>query len=151
MLIVLLGLIKLPIAALLLWMPFRSDHAMDVPAPPDQSEDDGGSKTPRSGPIEPHPRTPLGGPLPRRGPHGTPAPRPPRRVRGGTVRVGERSSGLRLRAPFAQPHPVVAGGAAECTVPDRRDAVRVAQDHKRDPAEQRHRGYAGENDQHAGV
>jgi hypothetical protein len=84
MLIVLLGLAKLPLAAWLLWRPFRDDHAMDVPAPDDADapEDDGGSRALPGGPLEPHPRTPLRhGPSPRRGPHGAPEPGSPRRVR----------------------------------------------------------------------
>lgn len=47
MVIVLLGLVKLPVAALMLWLPFRNDHAMssgavggDIGAT-DDSEDDG--------------------------------------------------------------------------------------------------------------
>jgi hypothetical protein len=76
------GLIKLPIAALMLWMPFRSDAALES-LPPNESaaedtsgEDDGGSKTlPGFGrDPDPHryPRAPLGGRgrRPRRGPPG---------------------------------------------------------------------------------
>jgi hypothetical protein len=77
-----LGLIKLPIAALMLWIPFRSDAALESrppaeAAPTDSSEeDDGGSKTlpgTSRGPTSrgPHrPRAPLGGRGPRRGPPG---------------------------------------------------------------------------------
>jgi hypothetical protein len=95
--IVALGLIKLPIAALMLWIPFRDDAALEsLPsaesAPGDSSEDDGGSKTLPDGVGRgPHsPRLPLGGPGPRRGPHGSPAATPPariRRARGGAGRV----------------------------------------------------------------
>jgi hypothetical protein len=84
-LIVLLGLIKLPIAALMLWMPFRNDAAMNTTEPPGQSEDDGGSHALPAGPLDPRPRRPLpSGPFPRRprrGPHGSAPPPSPRRVR----------------------------------------------------------------------
>jgi hypothetical protein len=84
-LIVLLALIKLPIAALMLWIPFRSDAAMSTPEPPDRSDDDGGSRVLPAGPLDPRPRRPLpSGPFPRRprrGPHASPAPPSPRRVR----------------------------------------------------------------------
>ena len=75
------GLIKLPIAALMLWIPFRYDESMqsgeDVS---DSSEEDGGSKALPGGPLDPHPRTPLPR-TPRRGPHGSPSPPSPARVR----------------------------------------------------------------------
>jgi hypothetical protein len=84
-LIVLLALIKLPIAALMLWIPFRSDAAMNAAEPPDRSDDDGGSRALPAGPLDPRPRRPLpSGPFPRRprrGPHASPAPPSPRRVR----------------------------------------------------------------------
>ena len=100
-LILTLGLIKVPIAALMLWIPFRSDSALHS-LPPTESaegdapgEDDGGSRTlpglgggPRSGGPR-HPRTPRG----RRGPHGSPAPPSPARIRRG------RPSVRRVRAP----------------------------------------------------
>lgn len=85
LLIVLLGLIKLPIAALMLWIPFRNDHAMDADEQPGPSEDDGGSRAQPAGPLDPRPRRPLpNGPTPRpprRGPHGSPPPPSPRRIR----------------------------------------------------------------------
>lgn len=74
------GLIKLPIAALMLWIPFRDDEAMRAPEAPDSSEEDGGSKALPGGPLDPHPRAPLPR-SPRRGPHGSPAPESPRRSR----------------------------------------------------------------------
>jgi hypothetical protein len=74
------ALIKLPIAGLLLWIPFREDEAMRAPDQPDSSEEDGGSKALPGSPLDPHPRTPLPR-TPRRGPHGTPSPGAPRRVR----------------------------------------------------------------------
>jgi hypothetical protein len=85
MLIALLALIKLPIAALMLWIPFRNDAAMKAPEPPGKSDEDGGTHALPAGPLDPHPRRPLPyGPRPRsprRGPHGSPPPPAPRRVR----------------------------------------------------------------------
>jgi hypothetical protein len=92
-----LGLVKLPIAALMLWIPFRSDTAMVSGEPADSSEDDGGSKTlqdPPRGPRGPHPRAPLHGPRPRRGPHGSVAPLSPARVRGPRRRRSTRRVGV---------------------------------------------------------
>jgi hypothetical protein len=98
-------LIKLPIAALMLWLPFRSDAAMASPpaAEPDASgEDEGGSKT-LAHDFRHHrrPRGPLHGRGPRRGPHGGgiggPTPNPtssPARIRTarriGTSRIATR-------------------------------------------------------------
>lgn len=90
LLLVLLALVKLPIAVLMLWLPLRSDEAMsareDAPGV-GGSDEDGGSRTlPGDGPRTPHPHRPL--PLgPRRGPHGSPAPSSPPRVRSGRRRV----------------------------------------------------------------
>jgi hypothetical protein len=85
-LIVMLALIKLPIAAMMLWVPFRNDAAMNSSDPPDRSDDDGGSHALPAGPLDPRPRRPLpSGPFPRRprrGPHASPPPTSPRRVRG---------------------------------------------------------------------
>lgn len=85
---------KIPIAALMLWWPFRSDHAMladedesDSPADGGGDGGDGGVKAPRSRPHEPHPRGPLGRPR-RCGPHGSPA--SPTRVRGPLRRLRPR-------------------------------------------------------------
>jgi hypothetical protein len=83
MLFLLLGLIKLPFAALMLWMPFRNDEAMretDVSDSSDSSEEDGGSHTLPAGPRDPHPRMPLPR-SPRRDPHGSPAIPAPARIR----------------------------------------------------------------------
>jgi len=80
MLFVLLGLIKLPLVGLMMWMPFRHDEAMCAPALSDSPEEDGGSHTLPAGPHDPHPRRPLPRP-PRRGPHGSPALPAPARVR----------------------------------------------------------------------
>jgi hypothetical protein len=74
------GLIKLPIAALMLWIPFRYDESMRAPDASDSSEEDGGSRALPGGPLDPHPRGPLPR-TPRRGPHGSPSPPAPARVR----------------------------------------------------------------------
>jgi hypothetical protein len=88
--LMLAALIKLPIAGLMLWIPLRNDDAVRSTDVTDSSEEDGGSKALPGGPLDPHPRTPLPR-RPRRGPHGSPAPPPPRRVRtrvSSTRRVG---------------------------------------------------------------
>jgi hypothetical protein len=90
-LVVLGALIKLPIAALLLWIPFRYDESMRAPDASDSSEEDGGSKALPGGPLDPHPRSPLPH-LPRRGPHGQPSPSAPPRVRTGPARAPRRVS-----------------------------------------------------------
>ncbi len=77
--VLLATLIKLPIAALMLWIPFRNDDAMRAPPQPDSNDDEGGSKTLPDN-SDPHPRRPIPR-SPRRGPHGSPPPPPPRRVR----------------------------------------------------------------------
>jgi hypothetical protein len=92
-------LLKLVIASLMLWIPFRNDAAMQMtdtaPVAPTASDDDGGSRTLPDGPQHgPHPRTPSPH-LPRRGPHGSePAPSSPARVRPPTPVV----SAKRIRA-----------------------------------------------------
>ena len=78
--VLLAGLIKLPIAALMLWIPFRYDESTYSPDVTDSSEEDGGSKALPGGPNNPHPRGPLPR-RPRRGPHGSPSPSSPPRVR----------------------------------------------------------------------
>jgi hypothetical protein len=78
--VLLVGLIKLPLAGLMLWIPFRYDEAMRAPDVPDSSEEDGGSKALPGGPLDPHPRTPLPR-TPRRGPHGSHSPPAPARSR----------------------------------------------------------------------
>jgi hypothetical protein len=74
------AIIKLPIAALLLWLPYRYDESMRTADAPDASDEDGGSKALPGSPLDPHPRTPLPR-HPRRGPHGSPGPASPPRVR----------------------------------------------------------------------
>ncbi len=78
--LLLAALIKLPIAGLMLWLPFRNDPAMLSPERSDSSEDDGGSHVLPGGPLDRHPRGPLPH-LPRRGPHGSPTPSSPPRTR----------------------------------------------------------------------
>ncbi len=78
--VLLAALIKIPIAGMLLWIPFRYDESMIAPEVQDSSEEDGGSKALPASPADPHPRTPLPR-TPRRGPHGDPAPPSPPRFR----------------------------------------------------------------------
>jgi len=75
-----LTVIKLPLAGLMLWMPFRNDEAMRSADPSDSSEEDGGSRALPGGPLDPHPRMPRPRPS-RRGPHGSPSPAAPLRIR----------------------------------------------------------------------
>ncbi|HWX75513.1 MAG TPA: hypothetical protein VNZ05_09410 [Solirubrobacteraceae bacterium] len=58
LLIALFGLIKLPLAALMLWLPMRNDAAMAVPDTGESSDEDGGSRTPPRDPHHPRPRWP---------------------------------------------------------------------------------------------
>jgi hypothetical protein len=88
MLIVILAtLVKLPIAGLLLWVPFRDDEAMRVPDAGEPSDEEGGSKVLPGDPGDPHPPR-LGPRAPRRGPHGVPPAPAPRRVRTAAPRLG---------------------------------------------------------------
>lgn len=92
LLLALMGLFKLAVASLMLWIPFRTDSAMVSVAEEDGSdgEDEGGTKTLPGSPRAPHPRLPLS-PRPRRGPHGSPALPSPPRVRGSLPRVPART------------------------------------------------------------
>jgi hypothetical protein len=78
--LILAALIKLPLAGLMLWIPIHYDDAASPSESSDSSDEDGGSKALPGGPLDPHPRTPLPR-CPRRGPHGSPAPPSPARVR----------------------------------------------------------------------
>jgi hypothetical protein len=82
-----LGVIKLPIAALMLWLPFRDDEALKAPPPSAEADDDGGSSY---APPRPHGPRPRGVPphRPRRGPHGGDAAPPPLRVRPPASKTG---------------------------------------------------------------
>jgi hypothetical protein len=75
-----LGLVKLVVASLMLWLPFRCDAAMMAVDDEPRSDDDGGSKVSQAAPVDPHPRLPLPR-KPRRGPHGSSSPPSPPRVR----------------------------------------------------------------------
>ncbi len=77
--------IKLILASLMLWIPYRYDESRQEADVTDSSEEDGGSKALPGSPLDPHPRMPLprGG---RRGPHGAPALPSPPRVRTSTHR-----------------------------------------------------------------
>ncbi|HWX87792.1 MAG TPA: hypothetical protein VNX67_06440 [Solirubrobacteraceae bacterium] len=88
LLLTLMGLMKLVAASLMLWIPFRSDSAMVAPEDDHRAgpEDEGGTKAMPGSPTEPHPRLPLPS-RPRRGPHGSPAPPSPARVRTHAWRV----------------------------------------------------------------
>ena len=97
LLIVLLGVIKLPLAALMLWLPLRHDEAMRTQQLPDRSDDDGGTRALPASALDPRPRHPGGdrprapwrgparseraAPSARRDPHRERAPQAPRRVR----------------------------------------------------------------------
>jgi hypothetical protein len=89
-----LGLVKLVVAALMLWLPFRYDAAMVAVDDEPRSDDEGGSKVSPSAPVDPHPRLPLPR-NPRRGPHGSSSPPSPARVRGSARRVIARASSQR--------------------------------------------------------
>jgi len=78
--LLLFTLIKLPLAGLFLWIPYRYDESMAEPEASDSSEEDGGTKALPGGPRNPHPRSPRP-PKPRRGPHGSPRAAPPARIR----------------------------------------------------------------------
>ncbi|HEX4108811.1 MAG TPA: hypothetical protein VHX88_11790 [Solirubrobacteraceae bacterium] len=96
-LILLLGVIKIPIVGMLLWMPMRSDPVEWAQSAEDASDGEGedeegggggGGGTRRQGP---HRRPPRPG-RPRRGPHPGARPAPPARIRavGRRVRVRAR-------------------------------------------------------------
>lgn len=87
-----MGLIKLLVASLMLWLPFRSDAAMNAWEDDNHADadEDGGSETLPGSPNEPHPKLPLPH-RPRRGPHGSPSPPSPARVRTRPRRVVARS------------------------------------------------------------
>ncbi|HTA14606.1 MAG TPA: hypothetical protein VK781_07090 [Solirubrobacteraceae bacterium] len=93
LLFTLIGLVKLVVASLMLWVPFRSDAAMS--ALDDESrtdaDEDGGSKTLPGPSKEPHPKLPFPRGPRHRGPHGSPAPPSPARVRTRPRRVVARS------------------------------------------------------------
>ncbi|HEX5853870.1 MAG TPA: hypothetical protein VFY36_12350 [Solirubrobacteraceae bacterium] len=84
--LLLAALIKLPLAGLMLWLPYRYDESMRSPEPEStDSEEDGGSKALPASPLDPHPRGPLPR-APRRGPHCSPSVPAPARMRTTTRR-----------------------------------------------------------------
>lgn len=78
--LLLMALLKLPIAALMFWIPYHYDESMQSVDAADSSDEDGGSKALPGGPLNRHPRGP-GPRRPRRGPHGSPSPTSPPRTR----------------------------------------------------------------------
>jgi hypothetical protein len=92
--LVTLGLVKLVVASLMLWLPFRYDAAMMAVDDEPRSDDDGGSKVSPAASVDPHPRLPLPR-KPRRGPHGSFSPPSPARVRTTRRRVVARASSQR--------------------------------------------------------
>jgi hypothetical protein len=95
MLLAVVALVKIVMAALMVWLPMRADSAMNAfEASPgsesDAGEDEGGSKTLPGHLGEPHPRLPRPR-WPRRGPHGSPSAPSPPRVRRPVRRVVARS------------------------------------------------------------
>ncbi len=74
--LLLLALLKLPIAALMFWIPMHYDQPVQPVDSTDSSDEDGGSKALPGGPLNRHPRGPRPR-SPRRGPHGSPS-SPPR-------------------------------------------------------------------------
>jgi hypothetical protein len=87
-------LIKIVIATLMFWLPYRSDTAMSTVGDGHSdtgTDDEGGSKVVPGPPTEPRPPLPLPN-RPRRGPHGSPSPSPPPRVRPASRRVVARTS-----------------------------------------------------------
>jgi hypothetical protein len=75
-----LALVKVPIAALMLWLPFRTDERL---IEPESSEGDSDGSGGGGGPTRRRPPSPR----PRRGPHGLPPQSPPRVRRPGTRRA----------------------------------------------------------------
>ncbi len=89
LLLTLMGLVKLLAASLMLWLPFRSDTAMSALGDKQRSDSDeeGGSKTLPGAPSDPRPGLPPLPRGPRRGPHASPPPPSPARVRSRPRRV----------------------------------------------------------------
>jgi hypothetical protein len=104
MLILLLSVaIKLPLAALMLWLPFRDDEALRSEQP-SSGDDDGGSKTLPQGPLGPRPRRPLpgAGPPARRPAHAAGTVRRQLRPRRGPHEAPRRSSPQRVHNPVGR-------------------------------------------------
>jgi hypothetical protein len=99
LILVLFGLIKLPIAAMMLVLPFRNDAAVETQPSSSSADDDGGARVPPHGGEGPSPRRPTSG-LPT-GPHGATAIRAPRRR--GEHSVPPPASPGRARPPQRRP------------------------------------------------
>ncbi|MGH2879333.1 MAG: hypothetical protein ACRDK4_07005 [Solirubrobacteraceae bacterium] len=97
-LLITLALVKLAVASMMLWLPFRTDSAViateDPPREDSNDDEDGGTKVLREETPDPHPRQPRPR-RPRRGPHGSPSPGAPRRVRTEFSRIRVRSRHVR--------------------------------------------------------
>lgn len=97
-LLIALGVVKLIAAASMLWLALRSDSAMiatDDPPRSDSEDGGGGGEKAPTQPIGPHPRLPRPWMPPRRGPHGSPTPGSPSRVRTGSGRLPARERSWR--------------------------------------------------------
>jgi hypothetical protein len=84
-----LGFGKVVMASVMLWVTLRTDSAkiVDEDIGSDSGED-GGSKVLANPAEDPHPRRPTPSPhRPRRGPHGSPSPHTPARIRVGATRA----------------------------------------------------------------
>lgn len=94
-----LALVKLAVASMMLWLPFRTDSAVtatdDQPRTDSNDDEDGGTKVSCDERSNRHPRQPRPR-RPRRGPHGSPSPGAPRRVRTEFTRVRVRSRHVRV-------------------------------------------------------
>lgn len=97
-LLITLALIKLAVASMMLWLPFRTDSAViatdDPPRADSNDDEDGGIKVSSEESSTPHPRRPRPR-RPRRGPHGSPSPGAPRRVRSGRTHLRARPRYIR--------------------------------------------------------
>jgi hypothetical protein len=99
LLIVLFGLIKLPIAAMMLVLPFRNDAAMQAQGPAGSSDEDGGSHTLPHEPHGPRPRWPVS-PRPRGPQHGVSRTEP---ASHGRRRGAHAAPGRRVRSGLGRP------------------------------------------------
>lgn len=97
-LLITLALVKLVVASMMLWLPFRTDSAViatdDPPRAEPGDDEDGGTKVLCDERPNPHPRQPRPR-WPRRGPHGSPSPEAPRRVRTELMRSRVRARHVR--------------------------------------------------------
>jgi hypothetical protein len=85
-----LGFGKVVMASIMLWVTLRTDSAKIVEEDGrSDAGDDGGSKVLQGTTKDPHPRRPMPH-RPRRGPHGSPSPDVPGRIRVGRTRAVSR-------------------------------------------------------------